>query len=501
MSETKSTKQGAPLTREEKLARLDLIQEKKRRQREARALYQPNDGQLPVHLSKAKVRLVVTGNGGGKTTLGANEAMWSANGYSPVTKELIRVPRRVVVVLDHPDKVKDKWLPEIRKWYNLPEERCHKDGKPYVCRISFPNGSEIKFMFHEQSPLVFESIELDDGIFDEPPPRDIYIALLRGMRNRDMNARVLIIGTPITGSWLREEIYDPWAAGEAKDTECFRYGSEVNEKNLPDGHLEWFGSKLSEKEKLIRLKGHFFDLEGLALAHLLSRAKHIVDDFDWPEDWPCVVVYDPAPSKAHVAVVVGVDDCDQLYVIDEYANKVDGRTFSKETIELGWFHKYRVIDIVYDSLGSSENLMGEAYKPFGVLLNEELSRAGIGRARATRVEEKDDEDFIERIRDALLVRDDNEGRAVPKLRFFRRASRSYHDCETVKWYEDKQLKENKKKLDIRKKDFLACIKYALATNLYHKKKKEKAYVMKRQAYGMTLPSQRKSLALRARKYR
>jgi hypothetical protein len=138
-----------------------------------------------------------------------------------------------------------------------------------------------------------------------------------------------------------------------------------------------------------------------------------------------------------------------------------------------------------------------------VLLNEELAKAGVGRARATRNEEKDDEDFIERIRDALLLptEPNNDGAFIPKLRFFEGAIQSLHDVETVKWYEDKQLKENKRKLDIRKKDCLACIKYALSTNLYHKKKKDKAYVVKRQAYGMTLPSQRRVGRLRAKLYR
>ena len=488
------------MSREDKLRHIDLIAEKKRRMRDSRAVFKPNSGQMLVAMSEAQTVLVAAGNGSGKTAFGANRAMWRANGYDPVKDKFVPVPRRVVVVLDHPDKVADKWLPELRKWFNIEEGECHKGGKPYINRISRPNGSEIKFMFHEQGELVFESIEADDVIFDEPPPRSVYIALLRGLRNRGKDPSILIIATPISGAWLREEIYEPWLNGELKDTECFKFGTSVNEANLPEGYVEWYGSKLTDKEKQIRLHGEFFDLSGLALSHLFKREAHIIpkDDVEWDESWPCVVVFDPAPAKAHVAVLMGCDDNNYLYVLDEYKEKTDGRTFSRHVIEQGWFEKYRVLDIVYDSLGNSENLMGEGYKPFGVLLNEELREAEIGRARATTGSDKDDEDFVERIKDSLLIptKANNVGTYVPKLRFLSNCVGSINDIETVKWLENKATKENKPKLDITKKDYLACIKYALATNIYHKKKKDKVYYARKPAYGMSLTP--KTLSLRGK---
>src|SRR5574343_614693 len=131
----------ASLSREEKLKRLLLLEEKRRRDRKRAATYIPNSGQQQVHKSRMKVRLVTSGNGSGKTTLGANEAIWSATGYNPILKEYIPVPRRVVVVLDKPEKVADKWLPEIRKWHYIEDKQCHKNGKPYVNQILFDNGS------------------------------------------------------------------------------------------------------------------------------------------------------------------------------------------------------------------------------------------------------------------------------------------------------------------------------------------------------------------------
>lgn len=482
------------LSREEKLALLDTIEEKERRLREKKDSYKPNPGQLPVHLSKAKLRCVFSGNGAGKTALVVNEALWYAKGYNPITDTYTKVPARIVVLLDHPDKVTDVWLPELQKWTNLKEEQLHKRGKPYVSAVTFPNGSEIIFMFHQQSPLIFESIELDYLIADEPPPRYAYIALRRGARKQGRDPRFLLVGTPIAAAWLRTEIYDPWTRGDAPDTECFRFETKVNEANLADGYIEEFSSILTEKERLIRLAGHFFDLEGLALAHLLDSSVHLIDPFEWPIDNPCVVVIDPHPSKAHHAILMGVDEDDYLYVLDEYKEKVIARQFTRSLIDLGWFDRYKVIDIVFDSLGSAESTSGEGFKPFGKVMNEELAKHRKGRARATTYDDKSDEDFIERIRDALAipVEPNNFGQRLPKLRVFRTCKGLWSDMENVQWAQWNKaadLEENKPKLDIRHRDFLACLKYGLATNLYHKKTKAKMYrrVNTVETYGIKNP--------------
>ena len=72
------------LSREEKLRALDLIEEKRKRLRESRTLYHPNAGQMVVHRSTASLRCAFSGNGAGKTCMGANEALWAATGYNPI---------------------------------------------------------------------------------------------------------------------------------------------------------------------------------------------------------------------------------------------------------------------------------------------------------------------------------------------------------------------------------------------------------------------------------
>lgn len=476
------------LTREEKLQLLQVLEEKARRKKLQVEAYVPNQGQLQVHKSTKKIRLVVSGNGAGKTTLGVNETVWAAQGFNPVSKQHLRVPRRVVVVLDKPDKVADKWIPEIKKWFDTSEWSFNKMGKPYVCQAVLPTGSEIKFMFHEQDELSFESLEVDDLIFDEPPPRHVYIALIRGMRNKDHKARILIIGTPITGAWLRKEIYEPWADGEAPDTDCFRFSTAVNEDNLPEGYVEWFGSKLSEKERKIRIEGEFFDLDGLALAHLFRREHHLVtkDKYDWDKSYPCVVALDPHPEKKHVAVLMGADKHGPV-VLKELAMKSVPRDFAKHLKK--WYTGYRVVDIVCDSLGSSAMTGGENFKSFIEILNEE----GV-RARATTFQEKDDTEWIARIQDALRIPDepDNFGNRQAALRIMADCHGLINDIETVEWAKIKNMEDFKPKLDISRKDFLAALKYALATGLTYSRRKNAVYYRTDSVYGMQMPTAQKA---------
>lgn len=482
----------AGMSREEKLRLYEILQEKKRRLRAGQAAYSPNEGQSVVHESRAQLRCVFSGNGAGKTALTVNEVLWMAQGYNPILKEFTKVPARIIVLLDAPDKVTDVWLPELRKWTNFRDDQLHKRGKPYVTHISIDNGSEIIFMFHDQQPLLFESIELDYLITDEPPPRHVFIALRRGARKKGRKPRFLMVGTPISASWMRTEIYDPWAAGNLPNTECFRFGTEVNKNNLADGYEEEMGRHLTEKEKLIRFKGQFFDLDGLALAHLFDRRVHIVPKPEWDSENPCVIVIDPHPSKAHHAILLGVDEEDRLFYLDEYREKVIARGFMQALLARGWMDQYKVIDIVYDSLGSADTTSGEGFRSFGDVINEVLAEDGRGRARATSYADKSDEDFIERIRDALAIpaHPDNFGQKIPKLRIVEGCGGIVADIENVQWAQwskQKNLDENKPKLDIRHRDFLSCLKYGLATNLYHAKPKAKLYRRKQpvSTYGIT----------------
>jgi hypothetical protein len=486
------------LTREQKLERIKLLEEKTRRKKEKlpKFMDRAHAEQLKVLASTAIERWVLAGNGSGKTATGAEDTRCSILGENPYNGLKTLVPCRSYIILDKPDKIDTVILPALRQFMKVESEWCHKKGKPYVAEIHFPNKSWIKFLFWDQDPMTAEGFEADYFWFDEPPPRHLYIALKRAGRTKGRPARYLFTGTLIRAAWIRQEIAEPWERGERANTECFEFSTEMNRKNLREGWIEEFSAALSEKEKLVRLMGKSYDLDGVALAHLFKRDIHTIprNKLNWEESNPCVVTIDPHGAKPHVAVLMGVDRDNNLYVLDEFSAKAMARDFMTQLItQKRWFDNYRITDIVYDSLGSSEMTSGEGFKPFGVVINEVLKEYKLGRARATTFNEKQDAAFIERIRDVLRIPDkpNNYGQFIPKLRFIEDCRGSIGNINNVQWEHDKRHDSNKEKLDITNQDYLACIKYGLATNLYHKKTKDHAYYVNKPVYGMNLNPARK----------
>jgi hypothetical protein len=446
------------LTREQKLELLDLLEEKKRRKLESRAAFKPHAGQLPICKSDKYIRAVVCSNSFGKTALCVNEALWAALGYNPVKEESTYVPAHVVVVLDKPEKVSDPWLKEMKKWIHLREDQLHKKGKPYISEISFDNGSTISFMFHEMGELSFESIsDISAIVMDEMPPRHAFVALTRGQRDRHLEPWVLIASTMISTSWVYKDLYIPWSRGEREDVEFFSGTIWQNEKNLADGYIDRFSRNLTDKERLVRLEGKFADIDGLALAHLFKQDTHVIPQPKWPENWPVVIAIDPAMRKPHVAIMLGVTPDDDLIYLKELRLKSAAREFGAALKT--FYDGYRVMDIVCDSMGSGDLTGGDGILSFIKVLQE----CGV-RVRPTTYNEKDDEAFINMIQQVLELPDEKDalGRRLPRLRVVQGNKGIISDMETASWVKERNTDQFKPKIDITQKDFLACLKYALA---------------------------------------
>lgn len=399
----------------------------------------------------------------GKTTLLTNEHIWFAEGYNPIKESYTKVPSSIAVVVDAPIKIKDTHLKELAKWYNMDKLELLKNGKPYVNEIVWPNGSRSVYYTHDQDPMIFESTEYDYILIDEPCPEHIFIGLSRGQRTKHANPKTFIVGTPLAQTWLRTKIWEPWENGENKDIACFRGRTEQNRQNLADNYIESFTRLLSEDEKRVRLEGEFWDIGGLALAHVFKKAIHVVDPKPIAEDEVAIVAIDPHPSKKHVAICLVISlKTGYKRVKFEHASKMLAKDFAVALYEicrreLGGTH--RVVDWICDSLGAAEMTGGDGFKSFIQVLNEH----GI-KCRSTTFEEKDQEDWIERIKNELAIpmEADNFGKFVPNLTIENLCYNTIKDIENVAWLKVRNTNINKPILDIAQKDFLACLKYALA---------------------------------------
>jgi hypothetical protein len=482
------------LTREQKLQLIAAAEEKRRRDLMARPKYKPNDGQIPVHRSKSDLRFVFSGNGAGKTTLLVNEIHWAATGVNPITGERSPVPAKIILVVDNSKKIDEVVLPEWRKWHLLPDEWLKREGKPYTSKIFYDNGSTVSIYSAEADPMTFEGVQATHVFVDEPISRNLYIALRRSLRIKNMPKKLLFCGTAISEAWLRREIYEPWSKGEIAELECFKVGTDTNKSNLPPDYLDSFGRALTNEEKEVRLKGGFFDAGSLALAHLWNRDAHIIPQskLDWNPNWPVVIGLDPHPVKKHVAVMVGATPDNRLIVLKELSLKATAEQFAAHLVR--WMEGYRVVDIVCDSLGSTEGSGNEGFSTFIEVLNRVLHNYSKPHARATRYEEKSHEDLIDRLQSGLLIPEmaDNFGKYIPKLRIVSSCKGTIENIESVGWQKNRQTGEHKPKLDTSAKDYLSAMGYALAANVHFNRGKERPITMTRQPYrGLSTPSQRK----------
>ncbi len=460
--------QLAKLSKEDKLKLLDLIDKKKEAKKQRRAAFVPHKEQELVAVNPSKIRIVTSGNGWGKSAFGVNEALWALSGLNPITNKNTYVPCRVVVVLDAPSKVADVWLPELKKWTVFDESQLHKDGKPFYSRLTFPNGSELRFMFQLQEELAFESIEADFFIFDEPPPRSIWVALLRAGRTKGREPRYLIIATPISQAWLREYFVE-WEKGHYPDTMFFTGTTRANEANLASGYIEEFSRHLTERERKTRLEGAFFNTEGLALAEQFNRRRHLVTeaslDSNYRIDWPHVIAIDNHPNKPNYACLLAAAPDGTKYYVAETAQKVVPREFGL-WLQRNWIATHNIKDIICDNMGNGDMTGGEGFKSF----IEVLTSMGI-RVRATSFDDKADDAFLTRLQEGLFIPDLGE----PVLKFLNTCIGIIRDIENVAWKPIKGTETYQPKLEISNRDYLACLKYALASNLTYDNARRKIH--------------------------
>ena len=470
----------AHLSREEKIRLISLLEEKERRIAASSSKYPPHPGQRRVHESQADQRFVFCGNGFGKTALLVNELHWAATGFNSITKQQTLVPAKICLLIDSPEKIEDI-VTEYRIWNTLSETQLHKRGKAHYSFITFENGSTITVLSHAVELLKLEGSNWSHLLCDEPPPKNVFDAIMRGGRIKGRRMKMLLCGTPITAAWMRLRIFEPWSKGELPHVECFTGDTDENMANLDAEAVERYFASLTDREREIRRHGAFHDLTGLALSHLFNSETHVVrrQEQESIEIVSAVVAMDPHPSKKSHACLMGVDRDNQLYVIRHMAEKLPARQYAAKLRE--FMVGYRVIDIVCDSLGSAQMTSGDGFKSWIAVLNEE----GI-RCRATTYLEKSDEDFISRIQDVLVIPDkpNTFGVQAPRLRVFEQCVEVITDIQNVQWLRDKHADDNKPKLDITNKDALSTVKYALSTGLYAAKGKERAFYRTGAAYGI-----------------
>jgi hypothetical protein len=315
--------------------------------------FEPHDAQAVFLMTDAQEAVFWGGNRTGKTeSLVTLMCLWASGEYpSWWTGPKMATPNRGRLIGPNLNEwVKGIVEPKLRKLVPrsllLPGSKGwqHNPQTKGVARITFSNGSVVDVLSYLQDSSVFESWNGNYALFDEPPPRDIYIATIRGLL--DLNGFARISATLLEQPWIFQLI-DTCTDFKQFGTKPYREGN--HELTLPSGGVHWaktfavhaitdenlycknwrgeltggldekglafFLSKLKPEEERVRRLGQPLHLEGLVYTEFEDRL-HIVEDDKVPCKGTMYCVLDPADSKPHAVAWFKVDPMGTSYCVN-----------------------------------------------------------------------------------------------------------------------------------------------------------------------------------------
>lgn len=290
-------------------------------ERLSKTVYIPHAKQKLFHCALNTIRAVFGGNRSGKSEMGVNEVKMHTTGrypdWYPESKRVMTPTRGRIVIKDyrkHGEVIENK----IRQWFDSDsivkmEKSMGNLSKVHVKHIS-GGISVFDIMTHEQDSLQFEGWNGHWVWFDEPPPRDKYIACLRGLV--DFEGRAWITATPLSEPWLFDEIMN----NQKQDTWHIAVSTFDNPYLTQKGIDILLGSITPEEEEA-RIYGKFLHLTGRIYKDFDTNT-HLVDKLpDGSRTWPTYFALDPADRRAHHAIWAKVDPLGTVYVYDELVFK------------------------------------------------------------------------------------------------------------------------------------------------------------------------------------
>lgn len=195
--------------------------------------------------------------------------------------------------------------------------------------------SHFNIMSYEQEVHLAEGWSGDLVLFDEPPSRDLYIAVSRGLVDKD--GVTLFTLTPLKEPWLFDEIYNSKSDRVFSIIADMRHNLErINPLNhqsigLSEEAIRKFEEKLTEEERETRVHGKFRYLAGRIwkewdrdvhtfdrnVVWALDRKKMVIIPGQPPQQWPRCMIVDPHDRNPHALLWVAMDETGESWVYRE----------------------------------------------------------------------------------------------------------------------------------------------------------------------------------------
>lgn len=231
-------------------------------------------------------------------------------------------------------------IPKLKQ-YMAPEwlAATKKNNLGLPAHWVFQNGSTIDLLTYNQDPSMMEGWDGHVILFDEPPPRPVYIANTRGLI--DHGGISIFSMTPLKEAWISDEIVTKPSPSIWVQTMATRDNPHLDPKAITE-----FEEKLSPEERETRMHGKFLHLQGLVFKEF-DREKHICPNFVPDHTYTVYVSMDTHPRTEQAISFVAVDRRDRMFVVHEVFKHMTPEQVAATVIE---FHtkihpiEYALID-------------------------------------------------------------------------------------------------------------------------------------------------------------
>lgn len=294
----------------------------------------PDGGQLAYHQAAGthKIRCAITGNRYGKSTAAVVDAIKLALGTHEYCKRF-PVPVKIKVFGDSYQQVMENIKLKFEQWLPLealdPKKPFETNQMGMLTGIRFANRSYIKIGSYDQDCRKSEGSDWDAIYFDEPPSRDVYVANLRGLADR--NGIMSITATPLSEAWMFDDLWMPGMTGQKPFIKCIR-GSGHDNPHTDKMGLQLFLDELTPDERKIRELGEFARLKGLVI-DTYQPAVADIDDFDLTDEFILYEGIDPHLHKPHTALWKALRNDGKRFVVAELYTRGGIKEFGEEIHE------------------------------------------------------------------------------------------------------------------------------------------------------------------------
>lgn len=307
------TTSSTPLSRQEKIDYLKMLDERDRRRKDDPLKYaKRHPKQIAAHMAQQAIRALFWGNRVGKTEWGAMEV----SEYSTAHHEHREIlpPFQIWAACPSYDVQKDTTQPKLLRY--LPEKSIKSKTwlrKGVIKEIELTNGVTIVFKSYEQGREKFQGAGVRLIWFDEEPPHDIWDeCFVRVEAGQQLD--VILTMTAIKGmTWVYDNIYLDTSNPDLFVSEA---GWDDN-PYLTESQKQQMSRGLSEAALKVRREGKFVKRVGLVCSWW-EREKHIRHYDSLDRSWTWYEVLDGGFSDPAAYLLVGVDHDNNVHVVDGF---------------------------------------------------------------------------------------------------------------------------------------------------------------------------------------